>query len=131
MTTRSRRGRVQTTVKTRDGATAIASRQVLKSTEPPVSTLTRDENDASEPRVLDSPRLLRLKAVLAKTGLVKSTAYGLMRAGAFPMPVSISRRSVGWVAGEIDDWIADRIRIRDQMATTRATASRDKTAKSA
>jgi predicted DNA-binding transcriptional regulator AlpA len=42
-----------------------------------------------------------------------------MQRGAFPRPVPISALSVGWLAHEIDEWIAGRIAAREAKATAR------------
>jgi predicted DNA-binding transcriptional regulator AlpA len=39
-----------------------------------------------------------------------------MQRGAFPQPVPISALSVGWLAHEIDEWIAGRIAAREATA---------------
>ena len=53
--------------------------------------------------------MLRRRAVEAITGLSRSTIYARMSAGAFPTAIRLGGRSVGWVASEIDAWIAARI----------------------
>ena len=53
-------------------------------------------------------RMLRLPMVLARTGLSKSTLYGLMGEGSFPKPVRLGARAVGWVEAEVNDWIRGR-----------------------
>jgi prophage regulatory protein len=53
--------------------------------------------------------VLRRRAVEAITGLSRSTIYARMSAGAFPTAIRLGGRSVGWVASEIDAWIAARI----------------------
>jgi prophage regulatory protein len=55
------------------------------------------------------PTLIRLKQVLARTGMSRSTIYSYMRDGRFPEPVSISTRCVAWIEAEVDRWISDRI----------------------
>ncbi|EHD20707.1 MULTISPECIES: helix-turn-helix transcriptional regulator [Brenneria] len=50
-------------------------------------------------------RLIRLKDVMAKTGLPRSTIYHRMKDGRFPLNVSIGERTVAWVEQEIIDWI--------------------------
>jgi len=52
---------------------------------------------------------IRLRQVLNRTGLTRSTLYAYIRDGRFPAPVPISERCVAWVEAEIDRWIADRI----------------------
>jgi prophage regulatory protein len=60
------------------------------------------------------PTFLRLRQVLSRTGLSRSTLYAYVREGRFPAPVSISERCVAWVEAEIDRWISDRIATRRQ-----------------
>jgi prophage regulatory protein len=58
-------------------------------------------------------RLMRLNAVMEKTGLGRSSVYKLIAHGTFPKPVQLGLRSVGWVDLEIEAWIADKIAKRD------------------
>ena len=58
-------------------------------------------------------RLMRLKEVIRNTGLGRSTVYKYISEGRFPKPVSLGDRAVGWVDGEVDDWIMARIELRD------------------
>lgn len=48
---------------------------------------------------------LRLPAVLGIIGVSRSKLYADIKAGAFPPPVSLGARAVGWLDTEIDDWI--------------------------
>jgi prophage regulatory protein len=64
-------------------------------------------------------QILRRPAVVVRTGLPTRSIYRLMQRGAFPRPVPISALSVGWLAHEIDEWIAGRIAARDAKATAR------------
>lgn len=54
------------------------------------------------------PRILRLADVIQYTSLSKATIYRLLRAGRFPDPVKLSRRSVGWEKAAIDQWLDAR-----------------------
>lgn len=56
--------------------------------------------------------LLRLKQVMAKTGLSRSYVYELSKKGKFPKSVKLSEKSVAWVESEIDEWIQNRIDAR-------------------
>lgn len=56
-------------------------------------------------------RILRLRQVIARTGLARSTIYEHIRNGNFPNQIVLGRRSVGWIETEIDAWISGRIRI--------------------
>ncbi|MEP1213428.1 MAG: AlpA family transcriptional regulator [Marinobacter sp.] len=61
-------------------------------------------------------RILRLRNVMEKTGLARSTIYKYIDAGTFPKPIDLGGRSVGWVDSEIDGWIADKIQERDAIS---------------
>lgn len=54
-------------------------------------------------------QLLRLKGVLARTGLSRSTMYAMIADGRFPAPVKLSVRCVAWPSDQVDAWIAERI----------------------
>lgn len=58
---------------------------------------------------MDAQTILRLPEVRSRTGLPRSTIYLRISQGTFPSPVSLGARSVGWIASEIEEWIADRI----------------------
>ncbi|MCY4085515.1 MAG: AlpA family phage regulatory protein [Actinomycetia bacterium] len=58
----------------------------------------------------DGPTILRLPAVLAATGLSKTTVWRLTKRGGFPQPVKLSARCVGWRASKVEAWLADRPR---------------------
>lgn len=54
----------------------------------------------------DTPdRILRIKTVLERTGLSRSTLYRKMENGAFPRGVKISTRCVGWRESAINAWL--------------------------
>ena len=59
-------------------------------------------------------RLLRLPAVIDRTGSNATEIYAGMKAGTFPAAVPIGRRTVGWVEEEIEQWISNRIAARNQ-----------------
>ncbi|MEG3091617.1 helix-turn-helix transcriptional regulator [Sphingomonas sp. PB1R3] len=50
-------------------------------------------------------RFLRLNAVLAQTGLCRSTLYRKMADGTFPRSTQLSTRCIGWRASAIDEWM--------------------------
>lgn len=53
--------------------------------------------------------LLRLPAVLERTGLGRSSLYAAIQEGRFPEPIRLSARAVAWPSSEVDAWIQDRI----------------------
>lgn len=61
---------------------------------------------ATMPTAATKPaRLLRLPAVLERTGLGKSSVYAGMAAGTFPTPVRLGTRGVAWKESEIEAWV--------------------------
>jgi prophage regulatory protein len=50
-------------------------------------------------------RILRLKAVLSRTGLSRSTVYRKMQNGTFPRNIKISTRCAGWRESAVADWM--------------------------
>jgi len=53
--------------------------------------------------------ILRRAAVEARSGLSRSTLYDYIKAGRFPPPVRIGIRAVGWLASDVDAWLAAQI----------------------
>lgn len=57
----------------------------------------------------DTPeRILRLKSVLTRTGLTRSTLYRKIEQGSFPRQIKISERCVGWRQSAIDEWMREQ-----------------------
>lgn len=52
--------------------------------------------------------LLRLEAVMDRTGLKRSKLYGMIGEGNFPQPMKIDGCAV-WVGSDVDKWIERRI----------------------
>jgi prophage regulatory protein len=52
-----------------------------------------------------SERILRLSAVLDRTGLSRSTLYRKIQEGTFPRQVRIAARCAGWRKSAIDEWL--------------------------
>ena len=50
-------------------------------------------------------RILRIKAVLERTGLTRSTLYRKVQQGRFPKQVAISARCTGWRESEVAEWM--------------------------
>lgn len=53
-------------------------------------------------------RLIRLKTVLDRIPVSRSTIYEWMGQGKFPAPVNLSGGIVAWRESEVDAWIAGR-----------------------
>ena len=52
-------------------------------------------------------RILRLKAVLERTGLSRSTLYRKIQEGTFPPQVRIAARCVGWRESAVAEWLRE------------------------
>ena len=53
--------------------------------------------------------ILRLPAVIERTGLSRSTIYLMMSKDEFPDSISLGDRAVGWVEEEIDNWLESKV----------------------
>ncbi|PTO69520.1 helix-turn-helix transcriptional regulator [Vibrio splendidus] len=53
-------------------------------------------------------RLVRLKEVIERVQLSKSSIYKMMASGEFPHNVPLSERATAWVEHELDEWIDNR-----------------------
>ena len=65
------------------------------------------ENETPVPQPV---RLIRLKEVMHRVGLGRSTIYRWMDEGRFPRPVKLGPRSIAWEEIDIDEWICSRLR---------------------
>jgi len=60
-------------------------------------------------------RIIRLKTVLARTGLSRMTLYRKMGEGTFPRQVKISVHGAGWHESAVNRWVADPVGYRDDQ----------------
>ena len=54
-------------------------------------------------------RIIRLRTVLDRSGLSRSTLYRKIAEGTFPAQIKISINGAGWRESEINRWIADPV----------------------
>jgi prophage regulatory protein len=54
-------------------------------------------------------RIIRLKTVLNRSGLSRSTVYRKINEGTFPPQVKVSLNGVGWRESELNRWIANPV----------------------
>ena len=59
-------------------------------------------------------KFIKLKPVMVRTGLSRSSIYSQAQQGKFPKPVKLSERSSAWVEEEVMEWIAERIEKRNE-----------------
>lgn len=57
-------------------------------------------------------KIIRLKTVLARTGLSRSTMYRKIAEGTFPQQVKISVHGAGWRESAVSRWIDDPVAYR-------------------
>ncbi|MFD9901626.1 helix-turn-helix transcriptional regulator [Mesorhizobium sp. NPDC059054] len=57
-------------------------------------------------------RIIRLRSVLSRTGLTRSTLYRKIAEGSFPAQIKISVNGAGWHESEINRWVEDPVRWR-------------------
>jgi len=53
-------------------------------------------------------RIFRRPVVEQVTGLSRSTLYAMMADGAFPKPVKLGKRAVGWREEDVSEWLESR-----------------------
>ena len=58
-------------------------------------------------------KFLRLKAVIDRTGLSRSTIYERISAGDFPKPVKVGQRAIAFAEAEVDAWARQRLEARE------------------
>ncbi len=63
-------------------------------------------------------KVIRRAQVIAVTGLSKATIYRYMDKGAFPRPIPLGERSVGWIEEEVMAWLVSRAQARDERYGT-------------
>lgn len=68
-------------------------------------------------------RLIRLKEVLDKVKLSRSTVYEYMSKGKFPRSVCLGPRVTCWVEAEINDWIHSERQFESLAMTTRTQSA--------
>jgi prophage regulatory protein len=65
-------------------------------------------------------RIVRLKTVLNRTGLSRSTLYRKINEGTFPPQIRISINGTGWRESELNQWIANPVAYRITDLESRA-----------
>jgi prophage regulatory protein len=60
-----------------------------------------------------NPEVIRLPEALKRTGVSRSTWLAGCKAGRYPRPIKLSERAVGWLASDIERFLAERVAARD------------------
>jgi len=53
----------------------------------------------------NNTKLIRIREVMDKVGIARSTVWYMVKKGTFPKPRKLSPRVTGWVESEIDEFI--------------------------
>ena len=53
--------------------------------------------------------ILRLEQVCRMTGLSRSLVYQMEAEHRFPKRIHLTQRAVGWIEGEVQGWLAERV----------------------
>lgn len=73
------------------------------------SLSTNAENRSeSHPATASDEELWSVRAIVAKTGLARSTLYKYVQHGHFPRQRRLGPRRVSWLASEVRSWMASR-----------------------
>lgn len=59
-------------------------------------------------------KILRIKQVVEKTKLSRAHIYCSIKLGNFPRQIPLGDRAVGWIEGEVENWLESRIALRSE-----------------
>lgn len=79
--------------------------------------------NSAQPGRQVQPTFIRLREVIQRTGLSRTTVYELAATGRFPKPVRLtpgSRGASGWVRVEVEAWEEERIAARPAQTSDAA-----------
>ena len=54
-------------------------------------------------------KMLRLPAVMERTGISRASIWAKAKIGEFPAPIKLGPRTTAWNSDEVDEWIANKI----------------------
>jgi predicted DNA-binding transcriptional regulator AlpA len=67
-------------------------------------------------RTQEAPQFLSLSQVVRQTSLASETLLRLEAKDQFPKRVLLSDRRIAWVKSEVEFWLTERVRRRDEAA---------------
>ena len=70
-------------------------------------------------------RIIRVRDVVERIGVSRSTLYQWVSEGRFPPSIPLGARAVGWREADVDEWIVSRAR---RARGVRGEAEADRTA---
>jgi prophage regulatory protein len=81
----------------------IADKTRASIPQPPISYDNESRND-KQPN-----DLIRIKEVMAMTGVSRTFIHKHRKDGDFPEPIHLSSKSIAWVRSSVDEWIQSKI----------------------
>lgn len=63
-------------------------------------------------------KIQKLPEVIKQTGLCRTAIYASIAEGTFPKQIKLGLRSVGWLKSEVEIWLANKVRARDENINT-------------
>ena len=90
---------------------AMSRNNTIRGDAPDAELIPLEDSQAERQRRFESIplRFLRFHAVRDRTGLSRSTIWRLERRGLFPKHRRISANAVGWLEGEVNDWVLTKM----------------------
>jgi len=67
-------------------------------------------------------RIIRLRTVIDRTGLSRSTIYRKIAEGTFPAQIKLSIHGTGWHESAVTAWVENPMKWRDPNADQRRSA---------
>jgi prophage regulatory protein len=67
------------------------------------------DNKEFEMFEINSLRLIKIREVMAVTGMSRTAIYKGIKDGTFPPQIALTKRSVGWLSLDVYAWIVARI----------------------
>lgn len=61
--------------------------------------------------------MLRMRGVMARTGLSRSTVYRLEAAGQFPPRIKLGESASAWLESEVTAWLRQKVEASRQAGT--------------
>lgn len=55
-------------------------------------------------------KMIRLKDVIDKTGLSRSTIYRLVNQGDIPQPIKLTEKTSVWILSEVDEFLERKVK---------------------
>lgn len=66
-------------------------------------------------------RIIRKPELLNMLGLSDPTIYRMEKAGRFPKRLRLGGNSCGWLASEVEGWIAEKVKARGMVECAQVT----------